>query len=171
MRRLIMFACTAVCSLAFANVAAVQCENNIPPNNPDSVYEDDGDGTVTDIRTELTWKKCSEGQSWNGTICSGSVSSHNWADALNRGLSTSYAGFSDWRLPSINELESLIENCASYPTINIDVFPNTPATMFWSGSPYVGGSDLAWYLGFYYGHSNYSYRHFELSVRLVRGGQ
>jgi hypothetical protein len=34
-------------------------------------YSDNGDGTVTDPTTGLTWMRCSMGQTWNGTTCTG----------------------------------------------------------------------------------------------------
>ncbi len=171
MRRLIVLTCIALCSLAFANAQAVQCQNNIPPSNPDHAYVDHGDGTVTDTRTGLMWKKCSEGQSWTGFTCNGNASTHTWDEALQLTAAASDAGYDDWRLPNITELESLVEVCASDPLINIDVFPNTPSSLFWSASPFASDSDVAWYVDFGYGNS-YNYgRDFNLRVRAVRGGQ
>lgn len=44
-------------------VQAVTCEKNLPASNPDAVYAEHGDGTVTDTRTGLMWKQCVEGRS------------------------------------------------------------------------------------------------------------
>jgi len=171
MRRLIVLTCTALCSLAFANAQAVQCQNNIPPSNPDHAYVDHGDGTITDTRTGLMWKRCSEGQSWTGFTCNGYGSTHTWGEALQLTAAASDAGYNDWRLPNINELESLVEYCASLPAINSDVFPNTPSSGFWSASPYAGYLDGAWGVDFYVGVSGYGSRGSNKWVRAVRGGQ
>ena len=132
--------------------------------NPDSMYQVHHDGTVTDIRTNLMWKQCSEGQTWQddgstyGTCydphiinkCS-AVSSpsdilwekcekirktylFNWQRALALTPKSSYAGHNDWRLPNVKELRSLVEQCRSNPAINTNIFPNTPLASWYHTS-------------------------------------
>jgi hypothetical protein len=145
---------------------AQTCKDYITDNWKDSRYTDNGDGTITDNATKLMWKKCSEGQSGNN-CGTGSAAGMNWQNALALGGST-FAGFSDWRLPNIKELSSIaILNCYS-PSINETMFPNTPANNFWSASPDAYVSGYAWQLIFNYGvigrdGTGSSYR-----VRLVR---
>jgi hypothetical protein len=89
------------------------------------------------------WKVCSEGQSWskqsdNTASCSGSARGTNWKASLE--LVNNYTfpasdGYSDWRLPNIKELGSLIALDRSYPSINSTIFPNTPLNYFYSSSP------------------------------------
>ena len=62
-------------------------------------YLDNGDGTITDTKTQLTWKKCSEGQS--GDHCSGKAIEYTWDDAMAK------FGKGEWRLPTIQELHTL----------------------------------------------------------------
>ncbi len=149
----------------------VDCQNNIPASNPDSIYQGHADGTVTDTRTGLMWKRCSEGQSWTGTTCAGSASVHTWNQALALAEASTFAGLGDWRLADIKALTSLVEECRSSPAINNTVFPNTPSSDFWSGSPSAGGSSGAW--GFYFnsGSAGDDYRGAAYRARLVRGGQ
>lgn len=66
---------------------------------------DNGNGTVTDTKTGLMWKKCSEGLV--GSSCSGKASKYNWNDSMRRYTSSSFAGYNDWRLPSVKELHTL----------------------------------------------------------------
>jgi len=78
---------------------------------------------------------------------------------------------SDWRMPLIDELKTLVVKGA-YPTIDDKVFPGCPAAGFWSGSPSAGYSGSAWGVGFSDGYASYYYhRSYPLHVRLVRGGQ
>lgn len=151
-----------------AHVAA--CSHNIPPSNPDTVYVLHGDGTVTDTRTGIMWKQCVEGLS--GTDCSqGTATTMPWAEALNHAEGHSFAGFSDWRLPNITELGSLVEECMVMPTINTATFPSTPGAWVWSSSPYAGSSSSAWYIYFANGVAGVSSRGDPNGVRLARGGQ
>jgi hypothetical protein len=155
--------------------AAQTCKpDSIPASTPDSQLVDNGDGTVTDSKTSLTWKKCVEGLS--GDDCgSGSAGSFTWQQALQQpnivNNSSGFAGHTDWRLPNINELVSIVEEQCSNPAINLNRFPNTPSSVVWSGSPYANYSDYAWYVAFFNGVSYGGSRGFNLAVRLVRGGQ
>jgi hypothetical protein len=150
---------------------AVQCQHNIPPSNSDAVYQMHAGGTVTDNRTGLMWKRCSEGQAWNGSTCTGSASSFTWSAALALAEAASFAGFSDWRLPNHSELRSLVEVCAVGPSINQDIFPGTPPSDFWSGSPYADNASSAWNVYFGDGDSYDNPRDDSNYVRLVRAGQ
>ena len=132
------------------SVLAVPCQSNFPATNPDSVYIDHGDGTVTDTRTGLMWKQCNEGLS--GATCEiGSSLLLNWDEALALAEASTFAGYSDWRLPNVKELSSLVEECRREPAINTNLFPTIHSTL-WSGSPVaappVSPENLAWGVNF-----------------------
>jgi hypothetical protein len=137
--------------------------------------QDNGNGTVSDLKTGLMWKKCAEGLSGNN-CSSGSLLSFNWKMALEQSGIVNAVGFSafnDWRLPNIKELNSIVEKQCYDPAINVSHFPNTPASIFWSGSAFANASASthAWNVHFNNGISYYDYRNSSYSVRLVRGGQ
>lgn len=176
MKRTLSLLGAALCLLP-AWAQAVTCQNNIPPSNPDSIYTNHGNGTVTDTRTGLMWKQCVEGLS--GANCStGSATPMTWAAALGaaatNNAANSGAGFAnhtDWRLPNLKELRSLVEECKTNPSINDTVFPGTPASDVWSGSPSAYDSYYAWNVYFNSGVAYYDYRNGNYRVRLVRAGQ
>lgn len=159
------------------NAQAVHCQSNIPASNPDLVYADHGNGTVTDMRTGLMWKQCAEGLS--GAACqTGSPQSFTWGNALLHAEASTFASYTDWRLPNVKELSSLVEDCRMRPAINTNLFPNTPSFTpgFWSGSPTAGISNYSWTVDFYVGHNHFYWRSYNnprdpIHVRLVRGGQ
>jgi hypothetical protein len=94
-----------------------------------------------------------------------------FANAVN---SSGLCGYGEWRVPSKDELVSLVNTTYS-PTINPTFFPNTPSSYFWSGSPDASLSGNAWLVyfngGMYGGGVSNGNRGSGSSVRLVRGGQ
>ncbi len=162
---LTLMLCTSIANIANAQT----CKDYITNNWQDSRYIDNGDETVTDTQTKLMWKKCAEGLS--GSNCAtGSATTMNWQSALALDGST-FAGKSDWRLPNVEELRSLVAyNCHS-PSINITLFPNTHVSYFFSASPNAYDSAFSWLVYFDYGYDSGSYRTNSNRVRLVRGGE
>ncbi|CAK0762148.1 conserved exported hypothetical protein [Gammaproteobacteria bacterium] len=132
---------------------------------PTTDYVDNGDGTVTHAPTCLIWKRCAEGQGWNGATCTGTAGSYTWDQA------NSLSNF--WRLPTEEELRSLVDYTIASPgpTINTTWFLNAPSSDFWSGSPVAGYSDYAWSVSFDGGYDDWDYRLSYFAVRLVRAGQ
>jgi hypothetical protein len=154
--------------------AAQYCrsESEIPSSTPTSEFTDHGDGTVTHDATGLMWMKCPLGQSGSGCT-TGSANTYTWEAALEEAAGSSFADYTDWRLPNIKELRSIVEKRCYSPAINEAVFPATPTSDFWSSSPGANFSGNAWYVNFYDGHS-YDYfvnRGSNQGVRLVRSGQ
>ncbi len=148
---------------------ASHCIDEISPSNPDSTYTIHGDGTVTDTRTGLMWKRCSEGQTWTGSTCSGTGSMSTWASALAHAKSHVFANHDDWRLPNVKELRSLVEECRTNPSINETIFPaQSSGGNYWSASPAANLSNRAWIVNFSNGFSyDNDRRHYPI-FRLVR---
>ena len=160
-----------------SSAQAVNCANNFTPRNRDSVYEISVDGqTVTDTRTGLMWKRCSQGQNWDGNTCSGSGGTFIWDNALASAEASTFAGYEDWRLPNIKELESLTEPCRDTASINDTVFPGTMNWRYWSASPRFNPNTVhgypkkaAWCLNFGPAVVQSGPRDGAYHVRLVRG--
>ncbi len=155
---------------ATAVPAAQTCHSYWPkPSTPINRFTENGDGTVTDTVTGLTWKRCSEGL--EGAVCEkGSPLALTWQEALKAGAESRFAGKNDWRLPNIKELNSIIERQCTMPAINEIVFPATPTMSFWSSTPYDGNPAYAWNVYFPYGISDGNNKSYRFYVRLVRGG-
>ena len=148
-----------------ATHAEQTCNEAVVATAPDSRFQDRGDGTVTDRKTGLTWKRCAEGLS--GPDCAdGSAETFSWQAALQQA-----ADSDQWRLPNKNELASLVERRCYDPAINEDFFPNTPSSAFWSSSPDAYFSSSAWLVNFLHGYVDYFGKNRDRRVRLVRAGQ
>jgi hypothetical protein len=79
---------------------------------------------------------------------------------------------SGWRMPTRNELLSIVHNGLSNPAIDKDYFPNTEFTMqFWSSVPRAGNAAEAWLISASNGQVGWSNKSTKGSVRLVHGGQ
>ncbi|MCH8538625.1 MAG: DUF1566 domain-containing protein [Alkalimonas sp.] len=164
----LFIATVSIYFLLNAHQAQANCVETIPATTPSHDFIDQGDGSVTHVVTGLTWMRCSLGQSWDGSTCTGSINSYSWQDALQVAQSYSYAGSSQWRLPKKNELASIIEERCPDPAINLDIFPNTPTySDYWSSSPYGGSRYRAWIVNMS-GNIVATTKTLERRVRLVR---
>jgi hypothetical protein len=113
-------------------VRAGQSGGDFDIARPDSDYVDHLNGTVTHTPTGLMWQKCALGQSWNGSTCVG-VADRISLDSA-KVLTNSFAGQSDWRLPTRDELLSLADFSKYSPSINTNVFPAVSALDFLSAT-------------------------------------
>lgn len=169
----VLVACLMLVGVAPAT--AQFCNTNVPITHPSGRLVDNRNGTVTDSATGLMWKKCAEGLSGAGCT-TGTAQQLKWQQALQRGANTTFAGYSDWRLPNKNELESLVERSCENPSINVTAFPGTPSNKvglsdFWSSSPYAGNSYEAWYVNFNGGKVTGYGKNSTKYARLVRVGK
>ena len=111
-------------------------------------YQDNGDGTVTDLVTGLMWQGCSRGQT--GSSCTvTAATTANWSTALSYCDGLTWNSYSDWRLPDEYELQSLVHyGLPSGARIDLAAFPGTVANSYWSSSSYAWSASYAWYLDF-----------------------
>lgn len=155
-----------------ANSVADQVFNTDITNEwPNNRYTVHGDGTVTDTVTGLMWQQCSQGQIYSAGSCIGDRTDYSWEEALNLAESEIFAGYSDWRLPNVKELLSLVALDRNEPAINIAVFPNGGHSYYRTGSPGAWGHDYSWLVHFGNGNIHNSSRIDGYTVRLVRSGQ
>ena len=116
---------------------------------PGPRFADNQDGTVTDNLTGLTWLQdagCLPAAVWATALAEVNQLASG-ACALNDG---SHAG--QWRLPNLNELESVVDVSASNPAVSVgSPFLNVSNGIYWSSTSYFGGqggSPTAWTIRF-----------------------
>ncbi|MFZ4581650.1 MAG: DUF1566 domain-containing protein [Paludibacter sp.] len=122
-------------------------------------FTDNGDGTIKDNYTGLTWQKSS------------STTPMNWEAALAYAKTVNLGGKSDWRLPNIKELQSLNDVSLVKPSINKTFFPNiVNSAFYWSSTTQYKTSGIAWEMNTDYGVVTYDDKILSKYVLLVRGG-
>lgn len=158
-----MKAFTSVCTALFITVLSTAVQASFLNN---------GNGTVTDFSTSLMWQRCSAPAATSD--CSASVPSpYTWDNALAYCNGLALGGHSDWRLPNVKELQSLLDvNKTTDPSIDTSYFPDTPADDYWSSTTFVGSTGMAWYVAFNTGiiMSSGNDKRQGLYIRCVRGG-
>ncbi len=135
------------------------------------------DGTATDMHTGLMWQRCPVGflLDENGTPSTleddrcnpDSTTDYIWQTSLQTANTDSFAGFNDWYLPNIKELESISLVSCQTPSINRYAFPDTGFVPYWSSTSVLNGQD-AWQVNFTNGVVFNSDKSSQAKVRLAR---
>lgn len=109
-------------------------------------------GVVLDTKTGLRWQQMV------------SSPATKWTGALRYCKALSLGGFtSGWRVPSMKELRTLVDESRYNPAIDTTTFPGvasagspgSPATFFWSSTPVATFPIMAWYVDFYAGSAGH----------------
>ncbi|MEK6528141.1 MAG: DUF1566 domain-containing protein, partial [Nitrospirota bacterium] len=122
---------------------------------------------VTDNLTGLMWAR-------NGNLPNGT---RTWQGALDYMASLNSSGglcgYTDWRLPNINELDSLINagelNTATW--LNTQGFTNVQSDYYWSSTTYAYNTSYAWYVSMWNGYVYLGSKYYSYYVWPVRSGQ
>lgn len=145
-------------------------------------YTDNGDGTIGNIATGLTWEKLS-----NDSGIHDFSNSYTWSDAINVKIAAlnsapCFAGHCDWRLPNRRELESLVDAGQVGPAINaafnsgcnslctVTTCSCTQLDYYWSSTTEQDLPNFAWNVDFNVGAVNGFEKSLTFYVRAVRGG-
>jgi len=130
-------ACLVACTIASAPALAQKCNDKVAETTPVSRFKDNGDGTIADTRTKTVWQRCVVGMKWNGESCEGQSLDYKFSETI--GLVDDFnarkmGNRGSWRLPTQAELESIVEPRCFDPSINLEVFPYTPQSGFWTST-------------------------------------
>ncbi len=102
-------------------------------------FYDNGDRTITDRATGLTWSKADSGKgmNWEAALA--------WVQARNN---EAYLGHNDWRLPNAKELQSIVDysrapavthSAAISPLFQVTQLSDGEYPFFWTSTTHVGG--------------------------------
>lgn len=115
-----------------SSTALFRCVRGLSIGAP--TFEDMGTGVISDNTTGLLWQKCAAGQT-NNAGCSGSATlTSERQHAQDYCNSLSLASRTGWRLPTVEELRTIIDFSTFSPAINAAYFPNTFENNHWTSS-------------------------------------
>ena len=164
-------------------------------------YVVNGDGTLTDHQTGLMWElqtsTCSgeitcvnnqytwssSGTAADGTLFTNFLATLNGGDFyspsagqdVSNGPTACFANHCDWRIPTIAELNTIIETsapgCGSGSPCIDPAFGPTQASLYWSSSSLAGYPDGAWFVNFGGGVFTSFFKTFDYYARAVRSGR
>ena len=116
-----------------------------------------GSATVLDQGTGLEWQKSDD-----STL-------RDWQNALGYCENLDLDSKTDWRLPNVRELKSIVENSRYYPVI--DPAFSAKSANYWSATSVAGQPAAhAWSVNFSNGDDNWYPKTTKYNVRCVRGG-
>jgi hypothetical protein len=160
-------------------------------HGPALSYTDNGDGTFTDNNTQLVWeKKTATGCSLADVHCVDST--YKWTSSAFAAdgplftvflamLNTApcFAGHCDWRIPTVKELQSIVDYSAHDPATSVPGATAVPpgpgqGSFYWSSTSVATSPNAAWIVAFFGGGGGYvtaDNKSLSYPSRAVRGGQ
>ncbi|MFO7811490.1 MAG: DUF1566 domain-containing protein [Pelovirga sp.] len=137
-------------------------------------------GLLWELKTESGMRATTNTYSWyqpdaatnggdegveNGGICQGSnCDTFAYVQAVNK---EQLCGTTDWRVPSRQELLSIVDNGRFKPALDTRQFPDASSQYFWTSSPYEDNSQVAWQIYFLYGEALTTEKKQAKQIRLV----
>jgi hypothetical protein len=95
------------------------------------------DEAVLDLETGLVWER------------SPGTTQRNWNNAITHCYSKEVGGRKGWRLPTVEELASLVDTTQSNPALPAGhPFQNVQSSSYWSATTNFGNTSYAWFVGF-----------------------
>lgn len=76
-----------------------------------------------------------------------------------------------WRLPTVTELQSLVDYSRTDPAIDTEKFPDTKSDWYWTGTECAWKKHARWVVNFYYGYVSDDYDGYYACVRACRASQ
>ena len=119
------------------------------------------DSVVTDTKLGLMWQDDSAAKS----------TYKKWKDAKRYCRNLSLAGHTDWRLPTYDELLSIVDYDRYNPAIMPSFKNVNTSDYYWSSSAYVSDSEYTWVVYFKDGYTNYYDKAEKHYVRCVRNNE
>jgi hypothetical protein len=137
---------------------------------PKERFIDNGNGTIIDTHFGLTWVK-----SPHTDLPEKFKSSMVWKEAIQACKELSFSGHKDWRLPTVEELRSIVDYTRgakdNEPAIDTKYFLDTKCSWYWTVTPCAWSRGNAWVVAFHDGYVGDGNEDGSSYVRPVRSSQ
>lgn len=167
--------CASVCLVlaGFGTQAAQTCEGKDPTASATKfTISTSVPAKVYHTTSGLEWSRCVVGQTWNSTTktCDGDGERLTWQAALQLSATYKVGNHTDWRVPNLKELVSLVQRACVEPAIDLTIFPATPSDSYWTSTPNTSSDKTqeSWSVGFYNGRIESRDKQQDFYVRMVR---
>lgn len=146
-----------------------ETENNIKPRS----FTLNDESVLTDDNTGLMWQQQDDGNTYTWYQASGTYDEMYNPASENVCGNLVVSGYSDWRLPTKNELISIVDYAIPFlsETIKTTYFPDTKPSGYWSSTVYDNYPGYAWAVYFNDGGVYSNSKYYDVYVRCVRGGK
>lgn len=110
---------------------------------------------VRDVKSGITWLRCSVGQTWNSheQTCLGEIVKLNQQEVMIAIEQASEQLGGSWRLPNLEELQGLVCETCEPPKIKEKYFPNVSPEAYWTHKKNFLNKKMYWTVNFMTGHS------------------
>lgn len=113
-------------------------------------------GTVTDTVTQFMWQQVDDGIE------------RDWVQATSYCENLDLGGHGGWRLPTTEQLKTIIDTTRENPSIDTTFFPNAKSAYYWSCATDGKVRSNAWVIGFHNGYMTSDFKTNKYYVRCVR---
>lgn len=144
------------------------CPSALPETSDSDEFDTSIDGEAYHTASGLVFMRCSLGQTWTGSSCTGEAQTFTWQEALAISQETTFNDSNNWRLPNVKELAVMLELACVRPSVNEEVFVNTQSDDYWTSTPVILESGMIWAISFANGSNVNKSPNSSLYVRLVR---
>lgn len=119
----------------------------------DARYEiNEAEGVVLDRTTGMMWQQCEIGLNYDAEnkACTGDIQTFSWQQALLEANDNSYGGYTDWHMPNLKELASIVSHHCANPALDTEVFLfskellNVEEQNYWTSTTVSALPSYAW---------------------------
>ena len=156
-----------LCLLEFGYATDTECGIDGTMEGGVEYQINDVNGTITDKKRQLMWTPCVFGR-LKSDCADGSAKTLTWVEALNKARGLEFGGFTNWRMPRVEELITIVDPCAESPKV-VEEFVGFPEGLVWTSSANIDYATDAWAVDFATGEAVISSRDEPRYVIFVRG--
>ncbi len=113
-----------------------------PVKWPDNLLVSHDGAYVISVPNRMAWARCVEGMQWNGKTCSGRAQRMTQPQAQARAAERAAQEKLPWRLPTVLELQRIVNRKAQPPGPDLRLFPASPLEPHWTSTLLVKNTHI-----------------------------